>query len=119
MPTLRERLASLFVFCADAGPGWGRLTGGGAAQSLHLKDVARRFFMNDCPVESKTAAQPPKSWFELLKGTYKKWSADSASRLSAAFSYHAIFSIGPLLIIAITLLSFIYGQKAAEDQVRP
>jgi membrane protein len=75
--------------------------------------------MNDCPIEAKTPAHPPKSWYELLKATLKKWSADSASRLSAAFSYYAIFSIGPLLIIAITLVGFIFGHKAAEDQVRP
>jgi membrane protein len=75
--------------------------------------------MNDCPVESRTPAAPPKSWYELLKATFKKWSEDSASRLAAAFSYYAIFSIGPLLIIAITLIGLIYGQKAANDQIRP
>ena len=70
--------------------------------------------MNNCPPHAESA-----SLFQLLKAVYNKWSKDRASRLAAAFSYYAIFSIGPLLIIAITLISFIYGQKAANDEIRP
>jgi membrane protein len=34
-------------------------------------------------------------------------------------AYYAIFSIGPLLLISITIVSLIYGKAAANDQVRP
>jgi membrane protein len=55
----------------------------------------------------------------VLKATFKEWSDDHASRLAAAFAYYAIFSIGPLLLIAITLVTLIYGPKAEQDQIRP
>jgi len=55
----------------------------------------------------------------VLKATFKEWSDDHASRLAAAFAYYAIFSIGPLLLIAITLVTLIYGPQAEQDQIRP
>jgi len=60
-----------------------------------------------------------RSLWELLKATFNKWSEDSAARLAAALSYYAIFSIGPLLFIAITLVGLIFGHRAAQDQIRP
>jgi membrane protein len=59
------------------------------------------------------------SIFRLLKTTITQWLSDRGPRLAAAFSYYAIFSIGPLLIIALALLGLIYGKKAAADQLRP
>jgi membrane protein len=75
--------------------------------------------MTRCPPQSNPSTPPPKRWYELLKATFKKWSEDSASRLAAAFSYYAIFSIGPLLIIAITLIGLLYGRQAAQGKVQP
>ncbi len=59
------------------------------------------------------------SLYEVLKATVKEWSEDRASRLAAAFAYYAIFSIGPILMIAIAILGIIYGQRAATDSLRP
>lgn len=59
------------------------------------------------------------STWGILKATFKEWSDDHASRLAAAFAYYAIFSIGPLLLIAITLVTLIYGPEAEKDQIRP
>ncbi|MBF6614316.1 MAG: YihY/virulence factor BrkB family protein [Chloroflexi bacterium] len=59
----------------------------------------------------------PKAIFGLFKDTYKDWSEDKASRLGAALAYYAIFSIGPLLLIAISIASIVYGQKAAQGQI--
>jgi membrane protein len=59
------------------------------------------------------------SFWGVLKATFKEWSDDHASRLAAAFAYYAIFSIGPLLLIAITLVTLVYGPKAEQDQIRP
>ena len=41
----------------------------------------------------------PKALVSLLKEAASEWSADKASRLSAALSYYTIFSIAPLLVM--------------------
>ena len=41
--------------------------------------------------------------FRLLRETAIKWSADKAARLGAALAYYTIFSLAPLLIIAILI----------------
>jgi membrane protein len=45
----------------------------------------------------------------LLKQTYNEWSEDKGPRLGAALAYYAIFSIPPLMIIAIAAIGFIYS----------
>jgi membrane protein len=54
---------------------------------------------------------------ELFVETYKDWNEDKAPRLAAALSYYTIFSLAPLLIIAISLAGLIFGQDAAREQV--
>lgn len=48
-----------------------------------------------------------KKLFELLKATYQEWKEDRASRLAAALSYYTIFSIAPLLLVAVTIIGFV------------
>jgi len=45
--------------------------------------------------------------FNLLKETFQDWKADKASRLAAALSYYTIFSLAPLLLVAITVVGFV------------
>ena len=40
-------------------------------------------------------------WFNIIKQTFKEWSEDKASRLSAALAYYTVFSIPPLLVVAV------------------
>jgi membrane protein len=61
----------------------------------------------------------PVTFMQLAKSTVAAWSDDHASRLAASFSYYAIFAIGPLLLIAISLLGFFFGPDAAGDKLRP
>ncbi len=49
------------------------------------------------------------SYWDLTKRTFKEWQADKASRLAAALSYYALFSIGPLLLIVVSVVGFVYG----------
>ena len=53
----------------------------------------------------------------LLKETFSEWSEDKASRLAAALAYYTIFSIAPLLIIAIAVAGLAFGQEAARGQL--
>src|SRR5688500_6858522 len=59
----------------------------------------------------------PKAVFELLRDTFKDWSEDKAARLGASLAYYTIFSLGPLLVIARAIASFVFGEEAARGQV--
>lgn len=48
---------------------------------------------------------------------YREFSRDNVMRLSAALSYYALFSLAPLLLIAIGIAGGIFGQKAAQGQI--
>ena len=53
----------------------------------------------------------------LFGETFASWSEDNAFRLSAALAYYAVFSMAPLLIIAIAIAGWVFGAKAAQGQV--
>lgn len=54
---------------------------------------------------------------QLLKGTFKEWQEDKASRIAAALAYYAVFSISPLLVIAIAIAGAFFGQATAQEQI--
>ena len=56
--------------------------------------------------------------FELLKQTWTEWNEDKAPRLGAAFAYYTIFSLAPLLIVAITIAGAVFGDEAARGQIQ-
>jgi len=53
----------------------------------------------------------------LLKETGKAWLEDNALRLSAALAYYSVFSIAPLLIIAISVAGLVLGEEAVRGQL--
>ena len=53
----------------------------------------------------------------LLKETYAQFSKDKAMRMAAALAYYTIFSIAPLLVIAIAVAALVLGQKGATEQI--
>lgn len=54
------------------------------------------------------------SWWELLKASGNSWMEDKAPRLGAALAYYAVFSIAPLLLIAIAVAGLVFGRDAAQ-----
>ncbi len=44
-----------------------------------------------------------KAIFELLKKTVQEWQKDKAPILATALTYHTLFSIAPLFIIAVAI----------------
>lgn len=54
---------------------------------------------------------------ELLKETFQEWSQDKASRLAAALAYYTIFSLAPLLMIAIAVAGAVFGEEAAKGEI--
>jgi membrane protein len=59
----------------------------------------------------------PKVVLDVTKETFKEWSSDQASRLAAALSYYAIFSMAPLLLVLISVAGLVLGQAAAQGEI--
>lgn len=58
-----------------------------------------------------------KDVIELFKQTFNEWSEDKAPRLAAALSYYTAFSLAPILVIALWVVDFFYGDKSAGQQL--
>ncbi len=56
-------------------------------------------------------------YLTLFKETAKEFGEDKAPRLGAALAYYTIFSIGPLLLIAVAMAGLFFGQEAAQGQI--
>jgi membrane protein len=56
----------------------------------------------------------PKALLALLRDTVKGWQADKASRLAAALAYYTIFSMAPLLVLGVSVLSLAMGRDEAR-----
>ena len=53
----------------------------------------------------------------LFKEAFQQWQKDKVSRLAAALAYYTVFSVAPLLIIAIAIAGAVFGKSAAEGQL--
>ncbi len=51
-----------------------------------------------------------RAWYTLFKDTYSAWSADKAPRLGAAVAYYSVFSLAPLLVIAVAIAGMVFGE---------
>lgn len=54
----------------------------------------------------------------VISEATKEWVADKAPRLGAALAYYSIFSLAPLLVIAIGLAGLVFGKEAAQTQLK-
>jgi Virulence factor BrkB len=55
--------------------------------------------------------------WDLVKEAGSKWVEHKDARLGAALAYYSIFSIGPLIVIAIAVAGLIFGQDAVRGEV--
>jgi membrane protein len=55
--------------------------------------------------------------WEFLKKTISEWIDDEPFALAAALSYYTLFSLAPLLVIAISIAGLVFGHDAAQNQV--
>ena len=54
---------------------------------------------------------------KVLNKTANAWIDDHAQSMGAALSYYTVFSIAPLLLIAISVAGLVFGQDAAQGAV--
>ncbi len=58
-----------------------------------------------------------KDIWEMVKTAGNNWVEDKVPRMGAALSYYTIFSIAPLLVIAIGIAGLVFGREAAQHQI--
>ena len=58
-----------------------------------------------------------KAGWELLKLTFTEWTNDNAFELSAALAFYTIFSIAPVLLIAVGVASFFLAPETATTRI--
>jgi membrane protein len=56
-------------------------------------------------------------FWRILKRAATEFISDNGMKLSAALSYYTIFSIGPVLIIIISLAGIFYGREAVQGKI--
>jgi membrane protein len=53
----------------------------------------------------------------LIKDAANGWNAHQASRIGAALAFYTVFSLGPILLLAVVVAGFFFGQGAARGEV--
>ena len=56
-------------------------------------------------------------WFILSRETMKKFFEDRVPMLGAAVAYYTLFSLAPLLVIALAIAGFFFGDEASSGQL--
>jgi membrane protein len=56
-------------------------------------------------------------WWPLVKEAVISWVNHKAARLGAALAYYSVFSLGPLIIIAIAIAGLVFGEDAVRGEV--
>ncbi|QKZ11181.1 YihY/virulence factor BrkB family protein [Spirosoma sp. KUDC1026] len=67
------------------------------------------------------ATKPANSFFSnawiVLRDSFNGFMDDRCLKLSAALAYYTVFSLAPLLVLIISILSIFYGQEAVQGQI--
>ncbi len=58
-----------------------------------------------------------RSFLLLLKDAFIQWQANRAPKMGAALSFYAVFSLAPLAILLMSLVSFVVGRDAARAEL--
>jgi membrane protein len=56
-------------------------------------------------------------WWPLISQAGAQWLSHKDARLGAALAYYSVFSIGPLIVIAIAVAGLLFGQDAVRGEV--
>lgn len=59
----------------------------------------------------------PKAIWSMLRETFNEWMDVNAPRLGASLAYYTVFSIAPLLLIAIAVAGQVFGEQAARGEI--
>src|ERR1700680_2359056 len=62
---------------------------------------------------------PDAMLWTVAKEAAENWSDHKDSRQGAALAYYSVFSLGPIIVIAIAVAGFFFGREAVSGQVAP
>jgi membrane protein len=68
--------------------------------------------MQATPIKAKLST----AW-EFTKLTFNQWIDDKCPRLGAALAYYTMFSLAPMLVVAIAVASLVFGEEAARGEM--
>ncbi|HJS07143.1 MAG TPA: YihY/virulence factor BrkB family protein [Pirellulales bacterium] len=69
------------------------------------------------PPEAEKESHVSKGWWALLMQAGSQWVSHKDARLGAALAYYSIFSIGPLIVVVISIAGFIFEEEAVRGEV--
>src|SRR5262245_33547346 len=58
-----------------------------------------------------------RSVWQFLNDIFTQWIEDEPFLLASSLSYYTLFSLSPLLVIAIAVAGFVFGREAAQNQI--
>src|SRR5438132_7759530 len=58
-----------------------------------------------------------RDWLTVFRDAWNAWNDDKAPRMGAALAYYTIFSLAPLLIIAVAIAGLAFGMQAAQGEI--
>ena len=67
-------------------------------------------------MKSRSTAESRSIW-QFLKDIVTQWLEDEPFQLASSLSYYTLFSLAPILIIAIAIAGFVFGREAATNQI--
>jgi membrane protein len=56
-------------------------------------------------------------WWTVMKEAASNWSSHKDARQGAALAYYSVFSLGPIIVIAIAVAGLLFGRDAVTSQV--
>ena len=60
---------------------------------------------------------PWSTWMAVLRAALSGWWADRAMSLAAAISFFTVFSLAPMLLVAIAVAGVVFGHEAAQGAI--
>jgi membrane protein len=56
-------------------------------------------------------------WILIREASSQWWNEDRPFELAAALAYYTLFSLAPMLVIAVSVAGFFFGREAAQNQI--
>jgi membrane protein len=69
------------------------------------------------PEPAETVRMSAGDLWDVTKQAAVAWWNDNVSRLGASLSYYTLFSLAPMLVIAIAIAGFVFGPEAARGEI--
>ena len=74
-------------------------------------------FVEEANSDGKSRVSLLEAVTALFRQAGAAWLADNAPRLGAALAFYTLFSLAPVLIVAVSVAGFVFGKKAAQGEI--